>query len=89
MNADHQPERIGTQPDMMMNISRVTGMMNASADNFIDDSKMLELLQQDNTEGLFQEIDMGQVDDEDKQYFMVDKDTGKVYGDIRNERDSI
>lgn len=73
----------------MMNISRVTGMMNASADNFIDDSKMLELLQQDNTEGLFQEIDMGQVDDEDKQYFMVDKDTGKVYGDIRNERDSI
>lgn len=44
---------------MMMNISRVTGMMNASADNFIDDSKMLELLQQDNTEGLFQEIDMG------------------------------
>lgn len=89
MNADHQSERIGTQPDMMMNISRVTGMMNASADNFIDDSKMLELLQQDNTEGLFQEIDMGQVDDEDKQYFMVDKDTGKVYGDIRNERDSI
>lgn len=51
--------------------------------NFIDDSKIIEMLQNDQS-GFFQEIDMGQIDDEDKQFLIFDKDTGKVY-DIRNE----
>jgi len=45
---------------------------------------MLDLLNSEQ-EGFFQEIDMGQMDDEDKQFLIFDKDTGKVY-DIRNER---
>ena len=36
---------------------------------------------------LFDEIDMGQIDEEDRQYLLIDKDTGRVY-DLRNE-DSI
>lgn len=28
---------------------------------------------------------MGQIDDEERQYLIIDKDTGKVY-DVRNER---
>lgn len=65
------------------NISRMTGGMNQTS-NFIDDSKLIEMLQNDTGDGFFQEIDMGQIDDEDKQYLIFDKDTGKVY-DIRNE----
>lgn len=66
------------------NISRITGakgMMDISSSNFIDDSKMMEMLNNDN---MFDEIDMGQIDDEDRQFLLIDKDTGKVY-DMRNE----
>lgn len=42
---------------------------------------MMEMLQSEN---IFDEIDMGQIDDEDRPFLLVDKDTGKVY-DIRNE----
>lgn len=65
------------------NLSRITGANknDVSTSNFIDDSKMLELLQNDN---IFDEIDMGQLDEEDKQFLLIDKDTGRVY-DMRNE----
>jgi hypothetical protein len=33
---------------------------------------------------LFQEIDMGEIDEEERQYLLIDKDTGRVY-DLRNE----
>ena len=33
---------------------------------------------------MFREIDIGKIDDEEKQFLIFDKDTGKVY-DIRNE----
>lgn len=32
----------------------------------------------------FEEIDMGQIDEEEKQFLLIDKDTGRVY-DMRNE----
>ena len=35
-------------------------------------------------DNIFEEIDMGQIDEEDKQFLLIDKDTGKVY-DLRNE----
>jgi predicted transglutaminase-like cysteine proteinase len=35
-------------------------------------------------DGMFQEIDMGELDEEERQYLLIDKDTGKVY-DLRNE----
>ena len=69
---------------MKQDISRITGPKGAfdlSTSNFCDDSKMMELLQSEN---IFDEIDMGQIDDEDKPFLLIDKDTGKVY-DIRNE----
>ena len=69
------------------NVSRVTNINNSS--NFIDDNtRLMELLASNCLENqnnhFYQEIDMGQIDDEDKPYMMVDKDTGKVY-DLRNE----
>ena len=64
------------------NISRITGAkMDISTSGFVDDSKMIEMLQNDN---IFEEIDMGQIDDEERQFFLIDKDTGRAY-DIRNE----
>jgi hypothetical protein len=41
----------------------------------------MEMLQDEN---IFQDIDMGTVDDEDRPFLLVDKDTGKVY-DLRND----
>lgn len=38
----------------------------------------------DGSQGMFQEIDMGEIDEEERQYLLIDKDTGKVY-DLRNE----
>ncbi len=55
--------------------------MDMSTSGFVDDAKMMEMLQNDN---LFEDIDMGQIDDEDRQFLLVDKDTGRVY-DMRNE----
>ncbi len=55
--------------------------MDISSSNFIDDSKMMDLLQNDN---IFEDIDMGQLDEEEKQFLLIDKDTGRVY-DMRNE----
>ena len=69
---------------MKQDISRITGpkgVFDLSTSNFCDDSKMMDLLQ---SEHIFDEIDMGQIDDEDKPFLLIDKDTGKVY-DIRNE----
>lgn len=51
----------------------------------MDDSRIMELLYYENGEDMYEEIDMGQLDEEEKQYLIVDKDSGKVY-DIRNER---
>lgn len=67
------------------NISRITGAgkMDISSSNFIDDSKMMELLQNEN-DNIFEEIDMGQIDEEDRPFLLIDKDTGRVY-DMRNE----
>jgi hypothetical protein len=36
-------------------------------------------------QNFFEEIDMGQIDEEDKQFLLIDKDTGRVY-DLRNEQ---
>jgi len=33
----------------------------------------------------YQEVDMGQIDEEERPFMIIDKDTGKVY-DIRNEQ---
>ena len=49
--------------------------------NFCDDSKLMDIL---NNENIFEEIQMGQYDEEDKQFLLIDKDTGRVY-DLRNE----
>ena len=35
-------------------------------------------------EKFFQAIDMGELDEEERQYLLIDKDTGKVY-DLRND----
>ena len=80
--------------------SRITGARGGATgggtggdfSNFCDDSKMMELLinaVDDNEDGagdhvLFDEIDMGQIDEEERQYLLIDKDTGRVY-DLRNE----
>ena len=70
--------------DWKGDISRITGPkggFDLSTSNFCDDSKMIELLQ---SEHIFDDIDMGQIDDEDRPFLLIDKDTGRVY-DIRNE----
>ena len=59
---------------------------------FVDDPNMIDLFinpNQDNLDslaqdGMFQEIDMGELDEEERQYLLIDKDTGRVY-DLRNE----
>ena len=51
--------------------------------NFIDDTNLIEQFLESNNGGV-EEIDMGEIDDEDKPFLIIDKDTGKVY-DIRNE----
>ena len=52
------------------NISRITGAggkMDISNSNFIDDSKMMELLQNETgDDNIFEEIDMGQLDEEER-----------------------
>ena len=50
--------------------------------NFMDDSKLLEYLEPNN-DGV-QEVDMGQIDEEDRPFLIFDQDSGKYY-DIRNE----
>jgi len=47
----------------------------------LDESVAFKLMQE---EGGFVEMDMGKIDDEEKQYFIIDKDTGEVY-DIRSD----
>jgi hypothetical protein len=75
---------------------RGTGAGGAVGDfsHFIDDSKMIDLLinptdgdESDESLGqnFFEEIDMGQIDEEEKQFLLIDKDTGRVY-DLRNEQ---
>lgn len=49
--------------------------------NFMDDSKLIDFLEND---GNFEELDMGQIEEEDKPFLLINKDTGQVY-DIRNE----
>jgi len=62
--------------------SRITAIMKkGDMSNFCDDSKIMDMLNNDN---IFEEIDMGQLDEEEKQFILIDKDTGRVY-DIRNE----
>lgn len=59
---------------------------------FVDDPNMIDLFinptngndDSMDQQGLFQEIDMGELDEEERQYLLIDKDTGKVY-DLRNE----
>jgi hypothetical protein len=61
----------------------------------VDDSKIIDLLINNESldnggaggngqDKLFEEIDMGQIDEEERQYLLIDKDTGRVY-DLRNE----
>jgi hypothetical protein len=49
--------------------------------NFMDDSKLIDFL---NIDGDCEELDMGQIDEEDKPFLLINKDTGQVF-DIRNE----
>jgi hypothetical protein len=79
--------------------SRITGVRGANGggtggdfSNFCDDSKIMDLLI-NNTDDLdangeqrvlFEELDMGQIDEEERQFLLIDKDTGRVY-DLRNE----
>lgn len=67
----------------MGNVSRITAIKqnDVSTSNFCDDSKIMDMLNNDN---IFEEFDMGQLDEEEKQFLLIDKDSGKVY-DLRNE----
>jgi len=58
--------------------------MTGQQSNFLDDSNLLIYLQNESGDDLFEEINFGLLDEEEKQYLIVDKDTGKVY-DTRNE----
>jgi hypothetical protein len=54
---------------------------------FIDDKNIIDMLNDEEEAGaekFFQAIDMGELDEEEKQYLLIDKDTGKVY-DLRND----
>lgn len=76
--------------------SRITGVKGGHGGGttgdfsvFCDDSKIMDLLansaDDDECGGHhFDEIDMGQIDEEERQYLLIDKDTGRVY-DLRNE----
>ena len=59
----------------------MTEFSNNTTANFMDDQKMIDYMNNNNN---FEELDMGQIDEEDKPFILIDKDTGKVY-DIRNE----
>jgi len=64
------------------NISRITvPKMDISTSGVVDDSKRMDLL---NNENMFEELDMGQIDEEERQFYLIDKDTGRAY-DMRNE----
>lgn len=96
-NVDFQGQ---LSPTSNQPFSRITGIRAANGaaatgdfSNFCDDSKILDMLMTDPGNGgadaaeaqkLFQEIDMGQIDEEERQYLIVDKDTGRVY-DLRKE----
>ena len=55
--------------------------------NFCDDMKLEDMLGSQERMGedpAFDMLDMGMLDEEDRQFMLVDKDTGKVY-DLRNK----
>ena len=52
-----------------------------------EDKNIIDMLNDDDEAGaekFFQAIDMGELDEEEKQYLLIDKDTGRVY-DLRND----
>jgi hypothetical protein len=49
----------------------------------LDAVKMMEDFFGDQEE--YQEVDMGEIDDEERPFMIIDKDTGKVY-DIRDDK---
>jgi len=51
---------------------------------FLDDDRILNYLNNGKEEDDFEEVDMGQIEDEDKQFMIIDKDTGKAY-DLRKQ----
>lgn len=75
-------------------IAGVKGGQGRDFSQFCDDSNIVDLLMNngEDDEGgeggaqnnMFDEIDMGNYDEEDRQYLLIDKDTGRVY-DLRNE----
>ena len=54
---------------------------------FFEDKNIIDMLNDDaegGEEKFFQAIDMGELDEEERQYLLIDKDTGRVY-DLRND----
>jgi len=52
-----------------------------------EDKNIIDMLNDDGEAGaekFFQAIDMGELDEEERQYLLIDKDTGRVY-DLRND----
>jgi hypothetical protein len=64
---------------------RATGAEHFS--QFFEDKNIIDMLNDDaegGEEKFFQAIDMGELDEEERQYLLIDKDTGRVY-DLRND----
>lgn len=64
---------------------RATGAEQFS--QFFEDKNIIDMLNDDaegGEEKFFQAIDMGELDEEERQYLLIDKDTGRVY-DLRND----
>lgn len=58
------------------------GKQSEFVNNLEDDKNMVDFL---DDEANYLEVDMGQIDEEERPFMVVDKDTGRVY-DIRNEK---
>lgn len=65
----------------LMDVSGIHGG-NIRLSNFVDDSHLINLIEMNET-GINLN-DIGEIEEEDKQFLIIDKDTGKAY-DVRNE----
>ena len=87
MGKDYRPAEKARQPVATPSIEAVSAIQLAAPtisgvggrERFVSDN-LAEFLSED-----YLEVDMGQLKDEERQFMVVDKDTGRVY-DLRNER---
>ena len=65
--------------------SQLSPRQQESSKNIIDDRDLINFLQSESgCDVNIEEIDMGQIDEEDRKYIIIDKDTGLIF-DLRNE----